>query len=282
MNIKFKYILSVVLMTLFISSCVESEDLVTEDAKDGGAILKVDGSSGKLLGLPDAVTGEITFTDFELTLKVAVAYGGYDVTGYEIVKMYNGENEVSIAKLTPSQLPFTVTLSTVDEYLSGTGVEASNLRIGDTFSFVTKITTGDGRTLISGAGQYVVTVNCSSDLAGSYSLAGTWDRAETGNADVPYGPVTETITEISAGVYKTTLTGHYTNPQAALGLPICEMIFSDVCGELTIAKQGLCDAFSNEVIGDGYVDIATGDLYLNYTIDFAAGKRVYTAVYTKN
>jgi hypothetical protein len=278
---KLKYI-SFFTALIVVGACVESEDLVTEDAKDGGAILTATGSSGKLLGVPNSTTGEISFTDFELSLRIAVEYGGYNVSSYEIVKTYNGKNEVSVATIQPNQFPYVLTLNSLDDYLSGTALTANELRIGDTFKFITKIKTADGRTVQSNSGQYTVTVNCSSNLAGSYSLAGTWDRAETGNSDVPYGPVAETITEIEPGVYKTTLTGHYTNPSASLGLPICEMIFNDVCGELTIPKQGLCDFYSNEVVGTGYVDPATGNLYFDYTIDFAAGKRIYTAVYTKN
>ena len=267
------------LVSILLLGCVESEDLVTESAKSGGALLTSSGS-GKLLGIPDGVTGEVSFTDFDLSMEVGLAFAVSDVEGYAIVKRFDGQ-EVEVETFTT--VPHTFELNSVAEYLAGfTGVAATDLRIGDVFDFVVKITHEDGRVLYSDGAKVSITVNCSSNLAGSYTFSGTWDRAETGNTDVPFGPTTEIITEVAPGVYSTTYTGHYSDPPVQLGLPICAFIFEDVCGVLTIPSQGLCDFYSNEVAGTGTVDPVTGNLHFEYSIGFGLGPRLYTVDYIKN
>ncbi len=260
---------------LLSAACVNPDDLVTEDSKSGGAVLKVDGS-GKLLGTPDSETNEVTFSDNELSMTVDLQFPVSDVEEYAIVKRFNG---VEVVEETFTELPHTFAISDLDNFLEGLDVEEGDLRIGDVFSFVVRITHEDGRILYSDAAQLSITVNCSSALAGSYTYSGTWDRAETGNADVPVGPFPETITEVSPGVYKTTRSGHYT--AATIDDP-CPFIFEDVCGVLTIPSQNLCDAYSNQVEGEGTFDPATGNLHFEYIITFAAGNRVFHMDYVKN
>ena len=264
---------------LIAESCTDPDDLVTSDAKEGGGIVSTVGSSGKVLGVPDATTGEVTFTDNILSFKVTPISGGETVESYAVVKQLNGGTEVIVEEF--DELPHTVSLSTLAEFIAGTGKDAEDLRIGDTFLFRVKQILKNGREVYSAPvnGAYSVVVNCSSNLAGSYSFSGLWSRAETGNTDVPFSQSDEVITEVSPGVYSTTYSGHYSH--TAIDNP-CPFVFSDVCGVLTIAPQYLCDAYSNEVVGSGTVDAATGNLHFEYTIDFAAGKRHYTVTYVKN
>jgi len=63
--------------------------------------------------------------------------------------------------------------------------------------------------------------------------------------------------------------------------------FIDICGDITVPIQGLCQGFySNEVTGltsdgtDGEV-LDNGDIRVVYQIGFSAGPRVYTNYYTK-
>jgi hypothetical protein len=263
---------------LFAYSCTEPDDLITEDAQEGGGIVSIAGTSGKVLGVPDATTGQVTFTDNALSMTVTPMTGTVEVAQYSIVKSLNGGAEVVVEQFT--DIPHTTTLTTLAQFVEGTGKAATDLRIGDVFTFRVKQTLSDGRVLYAApaAGRYNVVVNCSSNLAGSYTYAGTWDRAETGNVAVPFGGA-DVITEVSPGVYSTLRSGHYT--ALTIDDP-CPFIFSDVCGELTIAEQNLCDAYSNLIAGSGYVDAATGDLHFEYHIEFAAGNRIYTVTYTKN
>lgn len=65
-------------------------------------------------------------------------------------------------------------------------------------------------------------------------------------------------------------------------------IFSDICGELSMASQNLGGYYSNLVFGngtagtpDGTVDPATGNFTISYTITFAAGNQTYVSTYVK-
>ncbi|SKC79267.1 hypothetical protein [Ohtaekwangia koreensis] len=278
-NIKVFSITVLALSLIWITySCVEPDDLITEDAKEGGAIVAVTGSSGKVLGVPDATTGEVTFTDNDLSLIVNKKTGGSAVESYAVVKQYNGGAEVVVEEFETT--PHTVELTTLSEFLNGTGKQESDLRIGDVFTFTVRQTLEDGRIIYSAPanGRYNVTVNCSSNLAGTYTVTGVYNRPASGITGQAVGPRTEVISEISPGVYGTQLTGHWT--LADLGVSECPIIFSDVCGELTIATQTLCDAYSNEVSGTGYVDAATGNLFFEYIIT-GGNERSYTFTFAK-
>lgn len=278
-NIKVFAITILALSLIWVTySCVEPDDLVTEDAKEGGAIVSVAGSNGKVLGVPDAETGQVTFTDNDLSMTINVKTGGDNVKSYAVVKQYNGGPEVVVDEFETA--PHTVTLADMSEFLDGTGKQGSDLRIGDVFTFTVRQTLDDGRVIYSAPanGRYSVTVNCSSNLAGTYTVTGVYNRPASGIAGQAVGPRTETISEISPGVYGTQLTGHWT--LADLGVSECPIIFSDVCGELTIATQNLCDAYSNEVSGTGYVDAATGNLHFEYIIT-GGNERNYTFTFTK-
>ena len=244
-------------------ACLNPADLTTKDAKEGGAIVTIAGTTGKVLGVPDA-NGVISFSANELTMVVDVKTGGSAVTKYSIVKQFNGGTEIEVESF--SDHPHTLTLTTLDEFLAATGKTANELRIGDVFSFRVKMTLKDGRVVYaaSGNGEYDIPVNCSSDLAGTYTVTGIYNRPASGIVGQVVGPRDEVITELSPGVYITFMTGHWS--LAALGVPSCGFVFKDICGVLTIDAQNLCDAYSNQVSGTGTVDPATGNLHFVYII----------------
>lgn len=121
-------------------------------------------------------------------------------------------------------------------------------------------------------------VGCSSQLEGMYSL--------TTNRDDGFQTVRpEAIVLTGPNVFKTESTGTWATGSIA---PDTGMNFSDICGEINVPQQGLCQGYySNQVFGtdptgpDGQVDQTTLDFSYTYWITFSAGNRQYEAVYTR-
>lgn len=118
-------------------------------------------------------------------------------------------------------------------------------------------------------------IGCQSTLdANSYNVVVTRDD----NAVFNHG--TETLSSPSVNTFITETTGlwpagEYTATQG--------FTFVDVCGELTIASQGLFEGlYGNQVytVNPGSVD-ANGNFTITYAITFDGEPTYYTAVYTK-
>jgi hypothetical protein len=255
-----------ILLMLAFKACVNPEDLTTKDAKLGGGIVTIDGTAGKLTGVPDPATDEVTISDVNLSMTVDKKTGGSGVASYEIVKQYNGGSEITVESF--NSLPHTTELNTIGQFLDGTGEGASDIRIGDVFTFSVKMTLNDGRIIYasSNTGVYKIVVNCSSDLAGTYTVTGIYNRPGSGIVNEQVGPRTEVVSEISPGLYGTELTGAWS--LADLGVSACPVIFRDVCGNITIEQQYLCDYYGNIVEGTGSVDPATGNIHLEYSVSY--------------
>lgn len=246
---------------LLLVGCVESEDLVTENAQEGGALLSVAGTEGKLLGIEDPGTGVVTFTDNDLNFTAALLMGQFKGETYTLVKQFDGQ-EVEIEDF--STLPYEYSIASVAEFLDGfTGVTANDLRIGDKIVYKIKIHTGSGD-VYSNDAQYTVTVNCGSDLAGTYVATGLLQRPASGIVDQPIGPRTEELLKYGVNYYGTQNTAHWAN--ATLGFEPCPVYFSVTCGIIEIPAQYLCDAYGNVVSGTGYVDEDNGNIYLDYQV----------------
>lgn len=265
--IKFSYISALFVFTLFVfRGCINPEDLTTKDAKEGGGIITIDGTTGKVTGVPDPSSGIITFTDVDYSMKIDMKTGGSDITNFSVVKQYNDGKEIEVESF--KSVPHTLHFTTINQFVAGTGKSVSDLRIGDVFTFMVKMTLSDGRKIYASPrnGLYTIVVNCSSDLAGTYEVTGIYNRPGSGIVNQQVGPRTEVISEISPGLYGTELTGAWS--LADLGVSACPVIFRDVCGDLTIAPQYLCDYYGNIVEGSGTVDPATGNLHMEYTIAY--------------
>lgn len=265
-----------------LGSCGDPEDLMTADATEGGAIVTVDKSSGKALGVPLS-DGSVSFAEVELSYTVELYTGGYDVVSYDIVKSLNGGDQVVIANT--AKLPFTLEYATIDEFVDGLGVTSDQLVLGDEFTFSTVINLSDGRKLQTRAsdGSYNVVVNCSSNLAGSYTMVGL--RGDGGTYSYPV-----TITETGPGQYVSSRSGSWA-PTGVLATPTGEapMVWTDNCGQLLIPQQDLGDFYSNQVYGNdtgegfhGSVDGNTGVITYFYTIEFSSGNQTYLETLTPN
>ena len=175
-------ILSIFFLSLAFAftSCEDSKDVLDVDYNTNteGVITTLAGTSGKLLGNAinpsDLENSEVVLEDSnaELDIILSIQPGSFakNVSKYEIVKMFNGANEVVIAETT--SLPYTISYTTVAEFMNGFGLSDSTLRIGDQINFRIKVFTNSGEVYYQGLGssKYDVTINCASDLAGAYRL----------------------------------------------------------------------------------------------------------------
>jgi len=273
-----KQLFGLLTLLLIVSSCEKKEEPISP-LDNAGTIIETYGSSGKILGTPAGGVpieeAAISFASVELDFKVALKSGSPDnVTKYEIVKSFNDGPEVSVAETTT--LPFSVSYSTINEFIAGLGIAVGNIRIGDVFRFKVRAYKTDGAIYVYGStvSSFAIIVNCSSDLAGDYDVTATRDDGSSWNHGI------ETIVEVSPGYYKTVTTGGWAAGTIA---PDQGFNFQDTCNTLTVPDQGLSQGYySNAVTGlEGGEVLANGDLVINYEIEFSAGNRQYTNTYVK-
>jgi len=286
-----KTIKFLILSALFISafSCkVETEDIISQDAVQGGVSLELGpNTSGKVLGNPldpsDLENTSLNFTEVELTLQIIKRWAGEDIVKFEIYKSINGGAEVMAKESTT--LPLTLTYTNINEFVAGTQItSAAGLRVGDVINFRTKVTNSAGESFFihdggDYTGSYSLTVSCGSDLAGPYSLT---CKNMVSNFVRNHGNVT--ITEIGVGMYHTMSTGTYIIGSLR---PDQGYNFQDVCGSITVPTQDLFDWYSNDVYqtdaqkAASVVDGATGNIVVEYSIYFAAGDGRYKDTFIK-
>ncbi len=274
----------VLFLTVTLLSCKQDyTDHMTGDAADGGAIIEIlPTSSGKVLGVPlssDLETTPLNITDNELNLQVALKFGGQDVSNYEVIKYFNGGSPTVVA--TSPNLPITINYTTLSDFLDGTGVtNPSDLRIGDTFDFVTKVIKNDGSEVFPVNGKYSVTVSCSSNLVATYDVTTTSSSGFVRHQGL------ETLIELGPGFYRTESTGVWLPSQLAPAT-ITGFDFNDLCNSISIEDQNLAHFYSNIVYqtddqaANSYVDPATGNLHIEYSITFSSGDGQYVGEYIK-
>lgn len=276
---KMKKFLGLLTITLLAFSCNTDDTEAINVSQTAGLIINIDETSGKILGTPEAGVSlddaTITFSDVDLDFDAQLQTGTQtDVSKYELVKTFNDGAEVIVAETT--SLPFNLSYTTIEDYLSGFSIAQEDIRIGDEFTFKVKLYKTDGSVLYFGdaIASYTVIVNCASNLAGFYNVTTVRDDGAT------YPQGIEEIVEVSPGYYKTVTTGPWAAGTIA---PDQGYNFQDTCNTLTVPKQGLAQGYySNDVFGeeDGEV-LPNGDLVINYVISFGSGDRVYTSTYVK-
>ncbi|TYA53272.1 hypothetical protein [Formosa maritima] len=278
---KLNYLLTMFFaLTLFVG-CDTDPDNNAPVADEGGLVITVDDSSGKVLGTPldanDLENTEIAFNnaDVDLDFSALLSLGNYNnVSKFELVKTLNNGDEAFIAE--SETMPFNVVYSTIEEYVAGLGVDASDLRIGDVFTFKVKLYQADGDLyyFAPNMGEFSVVVNCASNLIGNYQVTATRDDGASVNHGI------EPIIEVSPGYYKAKTTGLWAFGAIA---PDQGYNFNDTCSTLTVPPQDLAQGYySNDVTpGDDGTVLANGNLIINYGIAFSSGNRTYQNVYVK-
>ncbi|HLV39738.1 hypothetical protein [Xanthomarina sp.] len=167
-------------LTLFVGCDDSQPEADTNVLDEAGLLIDVSSSGGALLGSPDAnfpiAEAPVTFSDVELNFSLKKLSGNLDnIAKLEVVKILNGDvnqgkTEISVAET--ATLPFSFSYTTLEEFLVGTGMDADDLRIGDSFTFRVKVhqTDGDVYYYSRGMGRVSLTVNCAYDLSGMYTM----------------------------------------------------------------------------------------------------------------
>lgn len=159
-------------------------------------------------------------------------------------------------------------------------VNTGQLNPTEKTELVLKLTSANGA--VVGA-QYntlrIVFVGCQSQLAGDYNTICTRN-----DGFVRVFPAPEAISLVDINTFKTVTTATYLPGTIA---PDQGYNFIDICGDMTVPVQGLCQGYySNQVYGlttdgtDGYM-IDANTFQIRYEVTFAAGNRQYVSKYTR-
>nr|WP_294934403.1 hypothetical protein [uncultured Flavobacterium sp.] len=149
---------------------------------------------------------------------------------------------------------------------------------------VLKLTSADGAVV---GEQYntlrIVFVGCQSAIADADGEAFT-TVCTRNDGFIRNFPAPENIYLVDTNTFKTTTTATYLPGTIA---PDQGYNFIDICGDITVPVQGLCQGYySNQVYGlttdgtDGHVDDAD-HVNIRYEVTFAAGNRQYVSAYTR-
>lgn len=244
--------LSIAMIMFMVTGCNKSVDLITGDAMEG-AVTDTEGTTGKMLGSPDVTTGEVEFLEVDATFTVKVDKAGTGVNSLSIYKQVVGKSEKTLIENT-SSYPYSLAYTTINQILDGTGVASTALRIGDVVNIWAEIEMKDGRTLFFNKSILTMTVQCLSDLAGTYDMTGEDDTGFT----FAYPIIIE---EVNPGEYSFRPTsGYITAVYGYSGDYALATQMFDVCNVITIPKQNLGSGqgsygeFSNQVEGSGTVN----------------------------
>lgn len=269
------------ILILAFSSCNESVDLITANAKEG-AFLSIEGSSGTLAGAPESgVEIEDAIIDFEvaeLTYTVVVSAGASDVSELVVKKTFLGKT-IEVARVSDTKI--LVEYDELSDFLEGFDVTSDELRVGDVIQFQTDIIMKDGRTLVNTGAALNIQVSCVADLTGTYTVTNTscpsdpdfpFDAVITKNADGSYH-----ITSADGG-FLHRCTGNTTllNPgdiveQCGTILPSTNLEYGSQSGSYDIGD-----------ITGGTWDAANGILILNHTQSFFATRpSEWTSTYVR-
>lgn len=151
---------------------------------------------------------------------------------------------------------------------------------------VLNLTSSTGDTTVGA--QYstlrIVFVGCQTQIA-TAGVPGSFSVLVERNDGASWSFGTETLTLVDINTIKTTTTGGWSAGTIA---PDQGYNFIDICGDITVPVQGLCQGYySNQVYGltddgtDGSVTDAN-NFEATYEITFSAGNRQYTNTYVRN
>lgn len=167
-------------------------------------------------------------------------------------------------------------------------VKTANLSTSESKTLVLNVISSDNVISTSDRNNSILVLlaKCSSDLHTFNYNTATTDQNDGSVQNHP----NQSIREISAGNFRTDSTGTWAD-LGAFGAPDPGFNFTDVCGIIYVEDQDLAQGnWSNDVRGvvvdpltgaHGSVDPVTGDITINYSIDFSGTATEYVAVYTK-
>jgi len=273
---KIKYIIVFLLSIGLLNSCLIDNDTDLDDNDAGDNFFSFNVKQASLAGIAD---------DSEYTFKLQL-----ELTGPTSMDVASDLTAVIVADEASTAIEGThyridnptVTLTKENNYLAE--LEITMITVGIVTPLeaspvlLLKVSNVTGnKDVIADGKPMTITLNyaCPSFLEGEYTLDVV--SAAGGSFHNP----TETITSTGVGEYETSSVGTWGS-----GVFIANgYAFQDVCDVITVPLfDGLANTYGNDVWGHqaGSVDPATGIITIYYTIEFAAGNGIYTAVYTPN
>nr|WP_321451784.1 hypothetical protein [uncultured Carboxylicivirga sp.] len=268
---RLNYIFITMIAVLLLSSCGEDESLTK----------KIEGGTN-LIGFTDVeqgYSGIADGTEYPIEVKMRIVGPSMAMTSGD----YDAVIEVDASSTAIEGTHFridnpNITLKASEDYIGKITVtmltDGIQTPLDESPVVVLKVKSVGGEASVIPNGKTLpLTLNyaCPSFLEGDYLLEVT---SSTGG----YYTAEETIVKTGVGEYLTPSVGTWSSPlNAPNGL-----IFKDVCGVITVPNQDLAAMYSNATYGHkvGSVNSETGVITIYYTIEFSAGNREYTAVYT--
>ncbi|HZM14146.1 MAG TPA: hypothetical protein VFB86_08215 [Bacteroidales bacterium] len=273
----FKYILTFLILVA-VNSCLV-DDTTTYDQNDKGF---------NLAGFKDPSSSLSFVSDgseynFNIPVRI-VGPTSMDLTNDVVVTFDVDPTSTAIEGTNVRLDNPTVTLKAADNYLGFLPVtiltEGIVAPLAKAPILVLNAVSATGDPTVTNNGKPInITLNygCFSDLAGTYDVSTEYTSTA---GIVSMLSWTETIAQTGVGTYRTERVGHWI-PAALGGTP--GFTFNDVCNVLSIPEQNLVDLYSNIVASTvpGAVTVATGDLYMEYSICASGTCRTYKSTYVK-
>ncbi len=278
---KINFFLSALIVSAAFWGC-DGEDVaeVIENNDIAGVAINIDGS-GALQGSPEnpdnlsASNVNFLTTELDMTVDMASEEDLGSVSHYEVVKQFNGGEEISLA--THESLPFTVNFTQLSQFLENTSLSEDDLRIGDVFTFKVRVHKNDGGSFQYLSQAFNLAVNCFADLSGTYTVTNSY--CGTGSSGtIPPIAISQTpdgnwaLATADGGLLQ------YCTRNTSL---VNGGIISVICGEVMAASPDFCGSNGIGCITGGSWDQETGVLTLQLNDSFF-GIGDYTATYTRN
>ena len=275
--------INILLASLFFASFTigcndEDEAEVFQNRVIAGVAISIEGE-GALQGVPanpdDLGNSTVDFSVNNLKMHVDKANVEDEslISGFEVVKQFNGGEEITVASY--ESLPFDVNLTELSQFLEGTGVSESDLKIGDVFKFTVKVIHNDGESYLYNGQAFNIQVNCFADLTGTYTVTNSYCGAGS-TGTIPPVKISKTpdgnwVLETADGGLLQYCTSNTTLTNAGT--------ISVVCGEVS-GTTDFCGSNGIGCIVGGSWDQETGVLTLELDDTFF-GIGGYTATYTR-
>lgn len=275
--------INILLASLFFASFTigcndEDEAEVFQNRVIAGVAISIEGE-GALQGVPanpdDLGNSTVDFSVNNLKMHVDKANVEDEslISGFEVIKQFNGGEEITVASY--ESLPFDVNLTELNQFLEGTGVSESDLKIGDVFKFTVKVIHNDGESYLYNGQAFNIQVNCFADLTGTYTVTNSYCGAGS-TGTIPPVKISKTpdgnwVLETADGGLLQYCTSNTTLTNAGT--------ISVVCGEVS-GTTDFCGSNGIGCIVGGSWDQETGVLTLELDDTFF-GIGGYTATYTR-
>jgi len=263
-------------------SCNSDVETVAKIKDTNGIIVNIASSStGSFLGSPEAGVEDLSMASVTISESLAnivvnkISGSMSGVEKIQLTKSLNGSNRVLVTEGTT--FPLTAEMMNISDLLNGLGVDESDLRIGDVIAFEVRTVQNDGDVYYfnKSMGKFSMTLNCSYDLAGTYTMTNSVCGSSETVTISQNSDGTWLASHADGGLLNFCSTNDLTNPGS----------FAVSCGGIVEASDNVtyCDGYGIGCIAGGEWNQETGTLVLNNTNDFFSwADAEYTSTYVRN